>query len=99
MLCDAAPRMACSSRPELALLVGQRVDRAGERDDGLLAAVGELQRGAELGGDARVLGGGGRELLGGRVVVRPACSSAAPERAADLELLAAAARAAPAADG
>ena len=71
---------------ELALLVGQPVDRTSERDHGLLAAVGQLQRGAVLGRDARVLGGGGRELLGGRVVVT-GLELGGTERAADLELL------------
>ena len=55
---------------ELLLLVGEGVDRARQRRDRLHRAVGQLQRGAELGRDGRVVGGGDREVLGGRVVLR-----------------------------
>ena len=68
-------------QPELPLVVGERVDRAGQRRDRLHGAVGQLQRGAELGRDERVALRGGREVLGGGVVVAPTAARPRPARA------------------
>ena len=68
--CEAAPRVACSSRPS-SRSSSPRASIA--RDSAATASSGrfaELQRGAELGRDVRVVGGGDREVLGRRVVLR-----------------------------